>query len=139
MTIQQITAVCDGWDARVVLDDGSGLTLHYAAKPEEAKVLTDGSKYVVMLAEAKATEEAQIAAEVAAVAAKEIKLAQADTAIATAAVVVAQAEIAVATAEAKAADHLSLIDAWQKLEQKQRDQVLEVWPEFEALLKEAGK
>jgi hypothetical protein len=146
MTIQQVTAVCDGWDARVVTDAGEALTLHYATKPEGVTVLEDAARYVTWVAETKAAEAAKIAAEEAEAAAKEAKLAQADTAIATAAVAVAQAQADVAAAQASAAtaiataaDHLSMIDAWKHLEQKQRDLVLEAWPEFEALLKEAAK
>jgi hypothetical protein len=137
-TLQRIAAVCDGWDATVITDAGEGVTLHYAKQPAEATVLADCASYVAAVAEAKATEAAKIAAEVAAVAAKEAKVAQADAAIATAAAVVAQAQVEITAAEAKAADHLTLIDAWKKLEQKTRDSVLAAWPEFEVLLKEAA-
>lgn len=139
MTIQQITAVCDGWDARVIADTGEAITLHYASKPAEVAALADCAAYVAAVADAKAAEAAKIAAETAAEAAKEAKVAAADTAIATATAVVAQAQVEIAAAEAKAADHLTLIDAWKKLEQGQRDKVLEIWPQFEGLLKEAAK
>ena len=139
-TIRSIMKVCDGWDASVLDDAGSARTLHYhSTEPDEATVLADCDRYVAAEAAAIAAEAERVATEAAEIAAKEAKLAQADEAIASAAVAVADAAVAVAVAEAEAADHRTMVDAWKHLDQRQRDEVIRAWPEFEALLKEAAK
>ena len=44
MTILQMSAVCDGWDVRIITA-GQAVTLHFAAEPTQAQIEEAGGEF----------------------------------------------------------------------------------------------